>query len=211
MNMNKLFILAFSVVLFSSCAVTSINVITRNAPTKPASKLLVVYLDEGCDLSLFDSDLYTICLRSCFRNPATMNQRSHIETILAENLATPRSSVLKASDLFDSVNSSYTYFRRCIDSLGIDGILVAGLRSYSHIEHAVYVPGSRGGLGYTDKYNTLDGAFACYLFDTRSMKMPIWTAEVGGKGKRFGSKNGLNRSMAQKVATGLKASGYITH
>lgn len=209
--MKKILILAFGLLLFSGCAVTSINVLNRKAPVRPASKILVVYLDEGCDLSLFDSNLYNICLRSCFRNPATVDQRSHIETLIAENLATPRASMFKACDLFDTVNNSYAYFRRCIDSLGIDGILVTGLRSYSHIEHVVDVPQTRGGPGYTDTYNTLDGTFACYLFDTRSIILPIWTAEVGGKGKRFGSKNGLNRSMAQKVTTGLKASGYIAH
>ena len=199
-------ILAFSVLLYSSCTVTSINVINRKAPARPATKVLVVYLDEGCDLSLFDSDLYTICLRSCFRNPTTVNERSRVESIIAENLTTPGTKVIKASDLFDTVNNSYTYFSRCIDSLGIDGILVSGLRSYSHLEHTLVGP-----HGDTYAYNTLDGAFVSYLFDSKAIGRPIWTAEVGGKGGRYGSKNGLNRSMAQKVAAGLKASNYIAH
>ena len=204
--MKKLLTLVSGILLCSGCAVTSINVLNRKAPVRAASKILVVYLDEGCDLSLFDSNLYNICLRSCFRNPATVDQRNRMETILAENLATPRASTLKACDLFDTVNNSYSYFRRCIDSLGIDGILVTGLRSYSHPEHTAL-----GADGFTHTYNTLDGVLACYLFDTKSITLPIWTAEVGGKGKRFGSKNGLDRSMAQKVTTGLKASGYIAH
>jgi hypothetical protein len=209
--MKKIFILAFSILLYSSCTVTSINVISRKAPARPATKVLVVYLDEGCDLSMFDSDLYTICLRSCFRNPGTVNQRSAVESIIADNLTTPRATVIKACDLFDTVNNSYAYFRRCIDSLGIDGILVSGLRSYSHPEHVIQVPGNREMPGYTDRYKTLNGTFDCYLFDTKSLILPIWTAEVGGKGRRFGSENGLNRSMAQKVAAGLKASNYIAH
>jgi hypothetical protein len=204
--MKKIFILAFSVFLYSSCAVTSINVINRKAPARPARKVLVVYLDEGCDLSLFDSNLYTICLRSCFSNLTTVNERSAVESIIAENLTTPGTTVIKACDLFDTINNSYTYFSRCIDSLGIDGILVSGLRSYSHLEHTVVAA-----HGDTYSYNTLDGAFVCYLFDTKAMSRPIWTAEVGGKGRRFGSKNGLNRSMAEKVAAGLKASNYIAH
>ncbi len=210
--MKKLLPLSLGILLLcSGCNVTSINVLSRKAPTRPASKIMVVYLDEGCDLSLLDSNLYAICLRSCFLNSATVDLRRHVETILAENLATPHASVVKASSLFDTVNNSYTYFKRCIDSLAIDGILVTGLRSYSHIEHVQYVPGNRTSPGYTDKYNTVNGNFVCYLFDTRSLIMPIWTAEVGGKGKRYGSEKGLNRSMAQKVTTGLKASSYIAH
>jgi hypothetical protein len=204
--MKIIFILALSILFFSSCAVTSINVINRKAPARPATKVLVVYLDEGCDLSMFDSNLYTICLRSCFRNPATVDQRSAVESIIAENLATPRATVIKACDVFDTVNNSYTYFSRCIDSLGIDGILVSGLRSYSHLEHTVV-----GARGDTYTYNTLDGAFVCYLFDTKAISRPIWVAEIGGKGRTFASKNGLNRSMAQKVAVGLKGSNYIAH
>ncbi len=204
--MKKLLTLVLGILLFcSGCTVTSINVLDRKAPSRPASKVLVVYLDEGCDLSLLDSNFYVICLRSCFSNPATVDQRSHIETILAENLATPWASTLKATDLFDSVNNSYTYFRRCIDSLAIDDILVTGLRSYSHIERVFYIHGSK------QTYHTVNGNFVCYLFDTRSLIMPIWTAEVGGKGQRFESEKGLNRSMARMVATGLKASGYIAH
>jgi hypothetical protein len=210
--MKKIFVLALSVFLYSSCAVTSINVLNRKAPARPAKKVLVVYLDEGCDLSLFDSNLYAICLRSCFSNPTTVDQRSAVENIIAENLATPGATVIKACDLFDSVNNSYAYFTRCIDSLGIDAILVAGIRSYSHLEHVIQIPGNREMPGgYTDRYNTVNGNFDCYLFDTKSLILPIWMAEVGEKGRRFGSKNGLNRSMAQKVATGLKASNYIAH
>jgi hypothetical protein len=210
--MKIIFILTFSIIFFSSCAVTTINVINRKAPARPATKVLVVYLDEGCDLSMFDSNLYTICLRSCFRNPATVDQRSAVESIIAEHLATPRVKVIKACDLFDTVNNSYSYFSRCIDSLGIDGILVSGLRSYSHPEHVIQVPGNREMPGgYTDRYKTLKGTFDCYLFDSKAISRPIWTAEVRGKGRRFGSKNSLNRSMAQKLAGGLKASNYIAH
>lgn len=133
-----------------------------------------------------------------------------MENIISNNLATPGTSVLKASDLFDTVNNSYTYFRNCIDRYGIDGILVTGLRSYSHIEHSYTVLTPKGGA-YQDKFTTLNGAVVCYLFYTGSINMPIWTAEIGGKGTRYSSKNGLNRDMAQKVAAGLKTSGYITH
>jgi hypothetical protein len=204
--MKELLTLSIGILLLcSGCNVTSINVLDRKAPTRSASKILVVYLDEGCDLSLLDSNLYAICLRSCFLNSATVDLRRHVETVLAKNLATPYASVVKASSLFDTVNNSYAYFKRCLDSLGIDDILVTGLRSYSHIEHVVYTE-------YGPKtFHTENGNFVCYLFDTRSLIMPIWTAEIGGKGKNLESEKGLNRSMAQKVAAGLKASSYIAH
>jgi len=112
MALKKLLILLFCVVLSSGCAVTSVKVVTRNEPRRPASRILVVYLDEGCELSHFDSNLYNICLRSCFRNPASLEMRTQQEIFIGNKLASPGLSIINATDLFDTVKNSYTYFTK---------------------------------------------------------------------------------------------------
>jgi hypothetical protein len=127
MTLKKLFILLFCVVLHSGCAVTSVKVTNRNAGIRrPASRILVVYLDEGCELSHFDSNLYNICLRSCFRNPASLELRTQQEIFIGKMLASPGLSVINATDLFDTVKNDYTYFINSIDKYAIDGIFAGG-------------------------------------------------------------------------------------
>jgi hypothetical protein len=211
MKLKKLFILLFCVVLHSGCAVTSVKVTTRNAAARrPASRILVVYLDESCDLSRFDSNLYNICLRSCFRNPESLELRTQQEIFIENKLASPGLSVINATDLFDTVNNSYAYFTHCIDKYAFDGIFVAGMGVYEHAErtHAIALPG--GGLG-TEKQPVLNGALTCYFFYPGSIGLPVWTAEVGSTGAANGGKNSLNRKMTREVAATLKASGYIAH
>ncbi len=213
--MKQLFILANAVFLFSACTSPSVIVRNKKEPTRPYTRILAVYLEEGCDFSLFDSTAYNICLRSCFLKTESFGLRSLVETRIQKHLRTSGTRVLQSSDLFDAYNCDYAYFRRCIDSLGIDAILMVGLRSYSHDEHETpaTLPDRSNNYTYTpgQKFKTLNAFFVCDLINTKSLYIPVWRAEIEEKGKRYVGENGLNRSMTKKLAESLKGSHYIAH
>jgi hypothetical protein len=218
MALRMLVILLLSAAFCSGCSVTSVKVTTRNAPTRrPASRILVVYLDEGCDLSRFDSNLYNICLKSCFRNAASLELRTNLELLMGNSLATPGLTIINATDLFDTANNGYTYFMNCIEKYGIDAIFVAEVRGHLHVEreYLVSVPvggavGAPVGGAVMEKRIVLDGTFAGYLFFPGSIGLPVWTADAGGTGSQQHSGSSLDRAMAKKVAAALRSSGYIT-
>ena len=221
--MKKLFILAFGALLFSACTETRLTVSSKKEPTMPYTRVLAVYLEQACDFSLFDSTAYNICLKSSFLNADGMELRKLVEGRIKKHLATTGTTVLQSSDLFDIENNDYSYFRRSIDSLHIDAILMIGLRSYSHEEHmpigvssdpdnsALYFPANK--LPYTPPkpYKTLNAFFICDLINTKSIYIPVWRAEVEEKGERYTGSNGLNRKMTKKLAESLKSSHYVAH
>ena len=215
--MKKLFILACGALLFSACTETRFTVKSKKEPILPYTKVLAIYLEQACDFALFDSITYNICLRSTFLNEdgVGLELRKKMEDRIKKHLATRGTVVLRSSDIFDNDNNDYAYFRRAIDSLGIDAVLMIGLRSYSHDEHmTVGVPPTPSN-NYTDippkPYKTLNAFFICDLFNTKSIYIPVWTAEVEEKGERYTGANGLNQKMTKKVAASLKESHYIAH
>ena len=181
----------------------------------PYTKVLAIYLEQACDFSLFDSTAYNICVRSSFLNADGIELRKLVEGRIKKQVATTGTIVLQSSDLFDTDNNNYSYFRRSIDSLGIDAILMIGLRSYSHDERmtAAVIPAPSNNYTYIPPkpYKTLNAFFICDLFNTKSIYIPVWTAEVEEKGERYTGANGLNKKMTRKIAESLKLSHYIAH
>ena len=181
----------------------------------PYTKVLAVYLEQACDFSLFDSTAYNICLKSSFLNADGLVLRRLMEDRIKKHLATSGTLVLRSSDIFDIDNNDYSYFRRAIDSLGIDAILMIGLRSYSHDEHMTVAipanPANNSPYIPAKPYKTLNAFFICDLFNTKSIYIPVWTAEIEEKGERYTGASGLNQKMTKKVAESLKTSHYIAH
>jgi len=213
--MKKLFVLACGILLFSACTETHFTVKSKKEPTTPYTKVLVVYLEQACDFSLFDSTAYNICIRSSFLNADGIELRKLVEGRIKKHLASKGTLVLRSSDIFDIDYNDYSCFRKAIDSLGIDAILMVGLRSYSHDDHMTMAitPNVAGTSPYipAQPYKTLNAFFICDLFNTKSIYIPIWTADIEEKGERFTGSNGLNQKMIKKVAENLKKSHYIAH
>ena len=181
----------------------------------PYTRVLAVYLEQACDFSLFDSTAYNICLKSSFLNADGIGLRRLVEGRIKKHLATRGTIVLQSSDLFDVDNNDYSCFRRSIDSLRIDAILMIGLRSYSHEEHMTMAvtpnPANNSPYIPAQPYKTLNAFFICDLINTKSIYIPVWRAEVEEKGERYTGSNGLNRKMTKKIAESLKLSHYVAH
>ena len=218
--MKKFFVLACGVLLFSACTTTRFTVKTKKEPTLPYTKVLAVYLEQACDFSLFDSIAYNICIRSSFVNEdgVQLELRKLMEDRIKKHMATRGTIVLRSSDILGTDNNDYSYFRKAIDSLGIDAVLIIGLRSYSHDVHMTIASASLPGPSHLNApfepstpYKTLNAFFICDLFNTRSIYIPVWTAEIEEKGERYTGANGLNQKMTKKVAESLKTSHYIAH
>ncbi|MBS1660136.1 MAG: hypothetical protein JST68_03700 [Bacteroidetes bacterium] len=220
--MKQLLFLAAGILLLSSCTTPTVIVKNKREATMPYTKILAIYLEEGCDFSLFDSTAYNICLRSCFSNAETYEARILVESRIRKHLETKGTEVLRSVDFFDAYNCDYAYFKRTVDSLKCDAVLIVGLRSHSHDEHERWVPDyvppykpgmTEGGPGGTKliKYKTLNAFFLCDLLNPKSLYMPVWRAEIKERGKSYAAADGLNRNMTKKLAEALKAAHYIAH
>jgi hypothetical protein len=191
-------------------------VIDKKPPTMPYSKVLVVYVEEACDLTMFDSLTYNICLRSCFLNGDNYEMRSQMEEQLSQQLTTA-TVIVKSTDILDIYNNSYDYFRHVIDSLHIDALLVVDFRHYGKTLHES--PQVMHNVGNTDRvymsggtrYSTLNSDYVCYLMKASSLNFPIWTAALGTKGHAGAGKFQLNNKMAKTLAKELKSEGYWMH
>ncbi|MBN9386097.1 MAG: hypothetical protein J0H74_35395 [Chitinophagaceae bacterium] len=212
---QTLYLCLAMLLLCAGCASSSINVIDKKNPTRPYTKVLVAYLDEGCDFTLFDSLTYDICLKSCFLNADSYPTRVQAENMLADQLTTG-TAIVKATDVLDITYNSYDYFRRVIDSLHIDAILMVDLRRYTHTDHPAYsapliVNGHMvtPGTGYNVK--TLNGAYECFLINTGNIHFPIWHAAIDVKGRTSGGEHMINNKMAKELARSLTSAGYWMH
>ena len=197
------------------CASSSINVIDKKPPTMPYSKALVVYMDEGCDFTLFDSLTYNICMKSCFLNADSYPTWAQAESMLADQLTTG-TAIVKATDVLDITYNSYSYFRGIIDSMHIDALLMVSLRRYTHTDHPMYsaplmANGHMVTPGTAYNFKTLNGAYECFLLNTSSIYFPIWHAAIDIKGKTAGGKHMINNKMAKELASSLKTAGYWKH
>jgi hypothetical protein len=214
--MKRILHLSIGVWLFSAgCATSSINVIDKKTPTRPYSKVLVVYVEEACDFTLFDSLTYNICLKSCFLNADNFEMRSQVEDMLSNQLTTA-TVIVRSTDVLDVYSNSYDYFRHMIDSLHIDALLMVDFHRYTHTQHqgpSVGPNPGNGHVGYTGgvNYRTLNAGYECYLIKASSINFPIWTAEVGTKGHIGAGKSTLNMKMARTLAKSLKSAGYWMH
>jgi hypothetical protein len=220
---TKITIISFVTLVLSGCVSTTVNVIEHKPVTRPFSRVLCFYLDEGCDFSLFDSTLYNICLRTHALRDSGYDARSNQEAAISEKLSTPGTAVWVSSYLLDSAHTSYAGFLQYIDSMKVDGLLIVGVRGYLHEEQMEFVPGAPptpasghspgfgGTPGYTRTVKILNGNFTCDLFATKSLIRPVWRAEIGEKGHPRSTKGGLTDKLVQQVAASLKNSQYIAH
>ena len=200
--------------LFAGCVSSSIKIIDKKTPTKPYSKVLVVYVNEGCDFTLFDSLTYNICLKSCFRNADSYETRVQVEGLLAGRLTTA-TEIVKATDVLDIANNDYDYFRRMIDSLHIDALLMVGLSRHTRVDELRYtMPTYLGNKVMTPggnyKARTYNSAYDCFLMSTSSIYFPVWHAAIDIK-VNADSKYMLNGRMTRDIARSLKSAGYWMH
>ncbi|HVS97654.1 MAG TPA: hypothetical protein VHE54_14270 [Puia sp.] len=207
----------------AGCAPSYIKVTERKGPTTPLTNIFTLYLDEDCNFSLADSTGYNICLRSHFADTASVSVRNRVEAMLAGRLTTPGTVVYGSCDLLGvkssnmSVDNSYATFRRLIDSLHVDGILVVQRKDLKreHFESPATNPAPGMGYGRVDlsvpagrsEFDT--GIYSCFLLDPKDLVHPIWTAQMDTR--RAGSRHELNRSMTRLLAKTLISEGYTVH
>src|SRR5258708_11250304 len=151
--MKLLSILIGSILMCAGCATSSIHILEKKEPTRPYTKILAIYLEEGCEFSVLDSTTYNICIRSCFMKTDTeaLALRSRVEDHIAHDLSTSGTTVLKSADLFDTLTNSYADFEKTIDNLAIDALLIVDSRGFLHNEH--YTPPT-----YTPNYTYIHGS-----------------------------------------------------
>ena len=213
--MTKIFVLSIAVLLIAGmgCVSSSITVLEKKEPARLYEKILVIYVDEGCEFTIFDSTTYNICLRSCFLNGGNMELRRRVEGEIASNLVSKGSTVLKSSDMLDTRTNTYADFNRLIDRHAIEVLLLVDFHRFSHTESQAQPTGNyQNGLYIPNTpmhYKALGAAYGCYLIDAKTSALPFWKAEIGLKGKIGAGKNGLNRGMARQLGETLKSSGYI--
>jgi hypothetical protein len=211
--MGKLISFVLLFLLLTGCATTTLMVVEKKETAKPFSKILAIYVDGDIDFSVFDSTTYNICIKSAFTDSAGYGVRSGTEELIANYLSTPRSLVLKSSDLFDLYTNSYGDFIRQVDSAGIDALLIVHVRRYSYTRHIL--PGveknisSSGSVGAGGSYRTPNAAFECYLIEPHAY-FPVWKAALDVKGKGYYNGKGiLKTSMLEQLQKGLVSGGYI--
>ncbi len=183
----------------------------RNRPA--FSQILAIYVDNDIDFSVFDSTTYNICIKSIFTDSAGFDARNNTEGLIGNYLSTPRSSIVKSSDLFDMYTNSYGDFTRQVDSLGIEAILIVHVRRYSYTNHVLpYVQkniSSSASVGAGGSYRTPNAAFECYLIEPHAY-FPVWKAALDVKGKGYyNGKRVLKTSMLEQLQKGLVNGGYI--
>ena len=219
--MKRLIFLAVAWILCPGCAPSYIKVLERKGPAGPFTNILTLYVNEACSFSLADSTGYNICLRASFEDAGSVAARSRVERSIASSLATKGTAVLSAADLLgvgsSAPDNSYNSFRRLMDSLHVDGILVVQLH---HIEKEYYTnqvggaPAGRSGSPTFSPGSTVTGqlenvTFDCYLVKPKDLNTPIWKAELETKGAS--TQHDLDRSMTRALAKSLIDDGYIVH
>jgi hypothetical protein len=220
--MKRFFFLSLCIALLAGCAVPSMSVVVKKEATKPFSKVLVIYLDEACDFSMFDSTTYNICVKGSFIKTDNFEVRTKVEKLLSEQLSSSGTAIIRGSALYKTRAVGYGDFTRSIDSLGIDAILLVDFQKYMHDMHIDAPTRAGNGIqinsGVAPGYNgngvehqVLNSGFQCYLISPRNMLAPLWIAQLGARGDHYTGKKGLNESLAEKIAKGLKGMGYIAH
>ena len=92
----KIAIIAFGILVLSGCVPTTVTVLDHKPVSRPFSRVLCFYLDEGCDFTLFDSTLYNICLRNHAVHDNGFDERANKESIVVEKLSNPGTAIWAA-------------------------------------------------------------------------------------------------------------------
>lgn len=200
----------------TGCVSSSITVLEKKyEPTRPFGKVLLVYIDEGCDFSVFDSTTYNICMRSNFMNPDNMELRKSVEDKIVHDMSSAGTTILKSSASLNVRTNSYNDFVHLIDQQAIEAILLVDFHRYSRTENESQPMGSYQKGEYIPNrpmhYKTLNAAYECYLINPKNVAVPYWRAEIGLRGKIGAGKSGLNSGMAHQLAQTLQSNGYIAH
>jgi len=221
--MKKLLFLALGAgwMPFPGCAPSYIKVLDRKGPTTPFTNIFAFYVDEACNFSLADSTGYNICLKASFNDLNSVAGRSRVERLIASSLATKGTAILSSANLLGvngagtNTDDSYSYFRKLMDSLHIDGILVVQQRfmekEYYRTPVAGGAPAGRSAAPFSIQ-STVDGeldhvTFDCYLLQPKDLNNPVWKAELETKGAA--TTHELNHSMTRALAKSLIDDGYI--
>src|SRR5258708_9471794 len=138
--MKLLSILIGSILLCAGCATSSIHILEKKEPTRPYTKILAIYLEEGCEFSMLDSTTYNICIRSCFMKTDTeaLALRSRVEDHIAHDLSTSGTTVLNSLVFFNTLTKSYADFEKQIITLAFIASLSLDSPDFLHNEH--YIP-----------------------------------------------------------------------
>lgn len=212
----KLFALSCCILVLSGCAV-SLKVIDRREPSMPYKNVLVMYLHEGCDFTIFDSISYNICVQSSFAKEGSLAIRDKAEAFIANELTTSGTAVLKSSDFSGDTFNSYAGFKHLLDSAAIDAVLLIDFRNYRHTANPIPTPVAARSMNTPafnapgKAYKKLKAGFDCYLIPSKSLYFPVWYAEQEVEGRSAAEDNGLKHNMAVKIADALKQGGYIAH
>jgi hypothetical protein len=219
---RSIFILCYGLVLVTGCATSSITILDKREPVRPFSKILVIYLDEACEFSLFDSTTYNICVKSCFLKTDNFDVRRSVENLLSDKLSGSVTSIIKSSDLYDtSTHNDYAVFRRQIDSFSIDALLIVDIRPSTRDKYIQLPSVPMGPVtshitlsagGGTVKVKKHHAGLQCYLMSSRSPAFSVWIASLDAKGGLQPSGGTMQyQSMVGKMAKSLEKSGYIGH
>jgi hypothetical protein len=217
--MKQLLIFFSYAIILTGSATSSINVVEHKDPSKPFSKVLAIYVDGDFEFRFFDSTTCNICIKSCFTDAADFEIRSKAENVLHDKFSSSQTTIVKSSDIFNTDVNSYDDFKKQIDSLGIDGILLISRRHYTHTSHALprgaYSPNGHESFNANDplsrgsSYQTPNAVFDCYLLKSESY-FTLWQAQLDVKGKgHYNGKGALRSSMAARLAKNLTDGHYI--
>lgn len=222
--MPKRFFLALLTawVLCPGCASSYVKVLTRKGPTVPFTNVFAFYISEACNFSFADSTGYNICLKAGFDDSKTVAERGRVERLLGETLGTPGTRIYSASELLGvnaidgtSPDNSYGHFRKMMDSLHIDAILVIQMH---HLQREFYrtpmgggVPLGASGIAISvqTKSEFDNASFDCYLIEPKNLTSPVWTASLETKGAS--PHHELNKKMTRVLAKSLTDDGYVVH
>jgi len=205
-------------ILCPGCASSYIKVLQRKGPTTPFTNIFAFYISEACNFSFADSTGYNICLKAGFDDSKTVEERGRVERLITSTMGTPGTRIYSASELMGvnadgtSPDNSYNRFRKLVDSLHIDGILVVQMH---HLQKEYYkvpvsgVPVGLPGVGVQVTKELDNAAFDCYLIEPRGLNSSVWAAALETKGAS--PHHELNKSMTHMLAKSLTDDGYIVH
>ncbi|HLK28242.1 MAG TPA: hypothetical protein VKT28_06655 [Puia sp.] len=202
--MKRLFIFFFFVTFLSGCAATyTFNILARKETKRPFSKVLVMYVDDACELHFLDSTTYDICIRNIFLDSNHFHAQSISENVFSKKLSSSRTTIIKSSDLLDTSYSVYQNFVSMLDSLHIEGVLLVNRLSSQHIPDTtpdIYNYNTKI-ITYGGQTERLDVSYKCYLLSSQSI-FPIWIAQFDFKGDS-------KRAMASELAKDFIKANYI--
>jgi hypothetical protein len=173
-----LFFIGFAAIL-TGCVTSSVNILESKEIAKPFSKLLLIYIDEDCNLKSLDSTTYNICIKKNFINSDNLELRTESETAFYNKLSSSRTVFVKSSDLFNAGVNDYGSFISEIENLRIDGILIISRTGSQHRMTNRGYYGAYNPAEVTSLYPpgfALDDGYTCYFMKSDTF-LPVWIGQ----------------------------------